>query len=95
MNHLQPPPRLPFRVVLCATAALLCTAVQAQVAPPPLPAGSDLVKVEPGLDDKERKRHIRAHHHKGHHKRDYTRDDSLPEQAGPKNEDRKPNQGAR
>ena len=61
-----------------AAFALLATAAQAQtVTPPPLPAGSQLVRPEPGMNEPERKRYVRAHHHKAHHGRDYTRDDSV------------------
>ena len=58
-------------------AASLAGAAQAQVTPPPLPPGSNLVRVEPGLNEEERKRHVRAHHHKFHHGKDPTRDDSV------------------
>lgn len=57
---------------LCAGAAL----AQA-VAPPPLPPGASRVRVEGGLHQEERKRHVRAHHHKFQHKKDYMRDDSV------------------
>ena len=46
------------------------------VIPPPLPPGSAMIKVEPGMDKEERKRQDRAHKHKGHFKKDITRDDS-------------------
>lgn len=49
----------------------------AAVNPPPLPPGASMVKIEGGLDEGERKRQVRAHHHKFHHKKDYTRDDSV------------------
>ena len=60
-------------------AAVLCGAgaAVAQVTPPPLPPGSHLVRPEAGMDESERKRHVRAHHHKFHHKKDFTRDDSV------------------
>lgn len=58
-------------------AASLAGVAQAQVTPPPLPPGSNLVRVEPGLNEEERKRHVRAHHHKFHHGKDVTRDDSV------------------
>jgi hypothetical protein len=67
-------PRL--RLALLA-AACLATFAHAQVTPPPRPPGSNLVRVEPGMNEDERKRHVRAHHHKMHHKKDYTRDDSV------------------
>ena len=59
-------------VILTAT-----TLAQAgKVTPPPLPPGSALVKVEPGMDKEERKREDRAHSGKNQGKRDYTKDDS-------------------
>jgi hypothetical protein len=62
-----------------AAAALFAALAQAQtVAPPPLPIGSLQARPEPGMAEPERKRAVRAHHHKMHHKKDYTRDDSLP-----------------
>ncbi|MDB5752685.1 MAG: hypothetical protein JWP65_3106, partial [Ramlibacter sp.] len=65
-------------------AACLAAAVQAQtVAPPPLPPGHALVRQDPGMSDTERKRHVRAHHHKLHHKKDFSRDDSV---HGPESE---------
>jgi hypothetical protein len=60
-------------------AACLAGAVHAQsrVAPPPLPIGSQMARPEPGMSEPERKRAVRAHHHKMHNKKDYTRDDSV------------------
>lgn len=58
----------------CSVAA----AIGQTVTPPPLPPGSSRVRVDAGLQEPERKRYVRAHHHKLHHKRDYTRDDSAP-----------------
>lgn len=72
---------MPFATVrLAAVAALVGAAAalaQAAVTPPPLPPGASQVRVLAGLNDEERKRHVRAHHHKFHHKKDYTRDDSV------------------
>lgn len=65
-----------IRAALFAAASLGGVA-HAQVTPPPLPPGSNLVRVEPGLNEEERKRHVRAHHHKFHHGKDVTRDDSV------------------
>jgi hypothetical protein len=48
----------------------------AAVTPPPLPAGSELIKVEPGMSKDEKKREDRAHHHKGHVRKDIAKDDS-------------------
>ncbi|RYF44162.1 MAG: hypothetical protein EOO25_00560 [Comamonadaceae bacterium] len=75
-------------------AALLSAQAFAAVAPPPLPPGSNLVKIEGGLDRAERKRQVRAHHHKLHHRKDMTRDDSVygdhehDDDAGPKGKDK-------
>jgi hypothetical protein len=68
-------PRLGLALV---AAVLLASAAHAQtVKAPPLPPGSNLVRVDPGVNDDERKRHVRAHHHKFHHGKDFTRDDSV------------------
>jgi hypothetical protein len=67
----------PFRTALLAAACLAGLAQAQSVTPPPLPPGSHLVRPEPGMDESERKRHVRAHHHKFHHKKDVTRDDSV------------------
>jgi hypothetical protein len=65
--------RLAFVAIAC-----MATAAQAQaVTPPPLPPGSNLVRLDPGMSEVERKRHVRAHHHKMHHGKDMTRDDSV------------------
>ena len=66
-----------FRVVTGCVAALLCSSALAAVTPPPLPPGSSMVKVQGGLNDVERKRQERAHHHKLHFKKDVTHDDTL------------------
>lgn len=72
----MPPTR--SRLVPLAGACLLAAfQAEAAVTPPPLPRGSHLVQVVPGMSEEERKRHVRAHHHKFHHKKDYTRDDSI------------------
>jgi hypothetical protein len=65
------------RLLFAAIAATGASASLAQVTPPPLPPGSNLVRPDAGLNDDERKRYVRAHHHKGHHKKDMTRDDSV------------------
>ena len=65
-----------IRCALLAAATLAGVAQAQTVAPPPLPPGSNLVRPEPGMNEDERKRYVRAHHHKMHHKKDYTRDDS-------------------
>jgi len=66
-----------FRLAACAAVAWSATAALAQVTPPPLPPGSNLVRPDPGMNEPERKRAVRAHHNKFHHGRDYTRDDSI------------------
>lgn len=71
-------PSIIVRLAACVLAACSGAAAVAQaVTPPPLPPGSNLVRPEAGLQEPERKRHVRAHHHKMHHKKDYTRDDSV------------------
>ena len=56
-----------LRLALVA-AALLAGAAHAQdVKAPPLPPGSHLVRLDPGMNEEERKRSVRAHHHKFHH----------------------------
>lgn len=65
---------------LLVTSAVLCAQ---QVAPPPRPPGSNLVRPDPGLNVEERMRYVRAHHHKAHHKKDYMRDDSTPGNGPP------------
>lgn len=71
-----------YTAVRLATAlALACSAgagLAQTVTPPPLPPGSNLVRPEIGLNEEEKKRYVRAHHHKMHHKKDFTKDDSVP-----------------
>jgi hypothetical protein len=70
----------PTIVRLAAVAALAYSglvAVAQTVTPPPLPPGSNRVRAEPGLNEDEKKRYVRAHHHKLHHKKDVTLDDSI------------------
>lgn len=67
-----------FRTALLAAACGIAGSAAAQaVAPPPLPPGHALVRPEVGMSEPERKRYVRAHHHKFHHKKDFTRDDSI------------------
>lgn len=69
----------PLRVacaVALAYSAAVCVAQT--VAPPPPPPGHNRVRPDAGLQEPERKRYVRAHHHKFEQKRDYTRDDSAP-----------------
>jgi hypothetical protein len=73
--------------VALAFAALLSGLAQAQVAPPALPPGSELVRPQPGMSEPEAKRAMRAHHHKMHHGKDVTRDDSV---LGPETESVRP-----
>ncbi len=56
-----------------AVAVQTASAVQA----PPLPPGSDLIRVEAGLSPDEVMRHKRAHKHSRLEKKDPTRDDTL------------------
>lgn len=67
----------PARSLLIALLLPSAAALAQPVKAPPLPPGSHLVRVEPGLNPEEKKRHVRAHHHKGHHKKDMTKDDSV------------------
>lgn len=67
-----------LRLALATALACSAAATLAQtVTPPPLTPGSHLVRPEAGLNEEEKKRYVRAHHHKMHHKKDFTKDDSL------------------
>lgn len=71
-------------VLSVGVLALAAGAAQAQrVKAPPLPAGSQQVRVAPGLNPDEARRSVRAHHHKGHVRKDVTKDDTLPANANP------------
>jgi hypothetical protein len=73
----------PFLAAFLLAACAAVTSAQT-VAPPPLPLGSQLARPDAGLHLEERKRHVRAHHHKLHHKKDYTRpDDAVTTAQGP------------
>jgi hypothetical protein len=61
-------------VAALAYSAAVCMAQT--VTPPPPPPGHDRVRPDAGLQEPERKRYVRAHHHKFEQKRDYTKDDS-------------------
>ena len=69
------------RIAVFALAFAASAAATAQVTPPPLPIGSSIARPQAGLNEDERKRFVRAHHHKQHHKKDYTLDDSDPANA--------------
>lgn len=66
----------------CALLAVATLAQAGKVTPPPLPTGSDLVRVTPGMNKEEQNREDRAHHHKGHFRKDITKDDSVPGNSG-------------
>ncbi len=66
-----------IRIAIAVAATLAGLAHAANVAPPPLPIGSTLARPEPGMSEPERKRAVRAHHHKFENGKDYTRDDSI------------------
>jgi hypothetical protein len=70
-----------YTILRLATIAALAysaaVAVAQTVTPPPLPPGSNMVRPEPGLNEDEKKRYVRAHHHKQHHRKDVTKDDSV------------------
>ena len=72
---------MPTPIVRLATAAALswsaAMALAQTVTPPPLPPGSNLVRPTAGLNADEKKRYVRAHHHKMQNGRDYTKDDSV------------------
>ena len=61
----------------CALLAVATLAQAGKVTPPPLPPGSALVRVAPGMNKQEQDREDRAHHHKGHFKKDLGKDDSV------------------
>jgi hypothetical protein len=75
----------PAGSVLAVFFALATAGAQAKVQPPPLPAGSTLVKPQAGMDDDEGKRQVRAHRNKTGKKRDYTRDDSESDDSNSRN----------
>jgi len=70
-----------FNVARLVTMAALswsaAHAIGQTVTPPPLPPGHNLIRPDAGLNEDERKRYVRAHHHKMHNKKDVTRDDSA------------------
>ncbi len=59
-----------LRFLVLASATCSCGLSLSQVTPPPLPAGSERVAPLVGLQEAERKRYTRAHHHKFLHKND-------------------------
>lgn len=62
-------------VLLFAIATHVVGAARAQtISPPPLPPGQEQVRIDAGMAEEERKRHVRAHHHKLHHKKDFAHD---------------------
>jgi hypothetical protein len=74
----SPITRLAFLAALASSAVV---SMAQTVTPPPLPPGSELVRPEGGLNEEERKRFVRAHHHKMHHRKDLSHDDSVAEPA--------------
>jgi hypothetical protein len=66
------------RLLVLAAAACSCGVSLAQVTPPPLPAGSERVAPLAGLQEAERKRYTRAHHHKFLHKKDAAANTTPP-----------------
>jgi hypothetical protein len=68
-------------LAICIAFAFSGAATLAQAAgpvkPPPLPPGSEMVRIQGGMNDDEVKRETRAHHHKGHVRKDFRRDDSV------------------
>jgi len=70
-------------LLTCASAAALLTVFSASVsaagvAPPPLPPGSPMVKVEAGASPAEATRTERAHKHGKLRNKDYMRPDVAP-----------------
>jgi hypothetical protein len=81
MKRIHPVPKAPpNKAGPLAVAALLAgLAMQVQgadVKPPPPTPGSNMVRIQGGMNPEEVKREVRAHHHKGHVRKDFTRDDS-------------------
>ncbi|MFC5495965.1 hypothetical protein ACFPOE_00320 [Caenimonas terrae] len=72
-GHLRPALSAGLACVLLVASAC---AQAGKVTPPPLPPGSALVKVQPGMDKQEQMREDRAHHNKNV-KKDPTKDDSV------------------
>jgi hypothetical protein len=72
-------------VALALALAALPFAAPAQnrVQPPPLPPGSSMVRVAPGMNPQEVDRQVRAHHHKAHVRKDLTRDAGTLSQQPP------------
>lgn len=71
---------MPSTIARIATTAALswsaAFALAQTVTPPPLPPGANMVRPGAGLNDDEKKRYVRAHHHKMHNKKDVTKDDT-------------------
>jgi hypothetical protein len=82
MKRTHPVPKAPpnrVRPGLACAALLASLAMQVQAAdvkPPPPTPGSNMVRIQGGMNPEEAKREARAHHHKGHVRKDFTRDDS-------------------
>jgi len=81
-------PLILFLLAAAAQSPVIAKTEGSGVQAPPLPPGSAQVRIQGGLSEPEKQRHIRAHHHKGHWKKDHTRDDSLEPPAA--NGDNKP-----
>ena len=78
--------RMPI-VFALASCSFALVAQASPVKAPPLPPGSDKVRVEAGVTPEESSRQKRAHKHSKLEKKDPTRDDSLdvlPNPKGPK-----------
>jgi hypothetical protein len=78
------PARPAFAICVALAFAGFATLAQAAgaVKAPPLPPGSEMVRIQGGMNDDEVKRETRAHHHKGHVRKDFRRDDSLGGSGG-------------
>lgn len=65
--------RMPIVFALASCGAVMATQVKA----PPLPPGSEKVRLQAGVTPEEISRQKRAHKHSKLEKKDFTRDDTL------------------
>jgi hypothetical protein len=100
MKRVHPVPKAPPNKAgpLAVAALLVGLALQVQAADvkPPLPTpGSNMVRIQGGMNPEEVKREVRAHHHKGHVRKDFTRDDSRGGDASRNGNGQQKNPGGR
>jgi hypothetical protein len=67
----------------------------ADVKPPPPTPGTNMVRIQGGMNPEEVKREVRAHHQKGHVRKDFTRDDSRGGDANRNGNGQQKNRGGR